>query len=137
MWARAAVLVALLPGTACVGAVGSPAGGSGADGQGPPPRDPERDPPAPTRPPVTEPGAPGGSFQPGPAALRRLTRSQYQHAIQDLLGPAITLPPGLELDTVLSGFASIGASLTTLSETVTEKLESAAMAHRHPGAGHP
>ncbi len=84
-------------------------------------------PPDPARSPATAPGGPGGSFRPGPAALRRLTRTQYEHAIQDLLGPGITLPAGLELDTVLSGFAAIGASLTTLSETVTEKLETAAL----------
>src|SRR5688572_15119670 len=91
MSTRAAVLVALLSGTACFGAIDSPPGASGAEGQEPPRPDPETRPPDPATP-TTEPGAPGRSFQPGPVALRRLTRTQYEHAIQDLLGPAITLP---------------------------------------------
>jgi hypothetical protein len=130
------LLMALL-GAACMGAAvdGSPPapeipvpGGSAL----PPGSTGQPDPAVPGQPPTaTEPGAaPAGTpaFRPGPAALRRLTRVQYQHAIEDLVGPGITLPAGLDLDNVLSGFASIGASLTTLSETVTEKLESAAMA---------
>jgi hypothetical protein len=130
------LLMALL-GAACMGAAvdGSPPapeipvpGGSAL----PPGSTGQPDPAVPGQPPAaTEPGAaPAGTpaFRPGPAALRRLTRVQYQHAIEDLLGRGLTLPPGLDLDSVLSGFASIGASLTTLSETVTEKLETAAMA---------
>jgi hypothetical protein len=137
MLAGAAVLIALLSQTACVGAVDPSRDVSGSEGQRPPRPDPETGPPDPARPPTTGPGEPGASFRPGPAALRRLTRRQYEHAIQDLLGPAITLPAGLELDTVLSGFAAIGASLTTLSETVTEKLETAALGIATQALGNP
>jgi hypothetical protein len=136
-----ALLVALLPTAACVGDIDAP-GTSETEGQSPPASG--RPDPAPgggetepTAPPGAGPAPPSQRFEPGPAVLRRLTRVQYQHALEDLLGPGITVPAGLELDTVLSGFASIGASLTTLSETVTEKLESAAYAVASQAFGTP
>ena len=139
--AGVALLASLgLLGVGCVGAIdgpgksrpeggnppapGRPDPGTGAPGTG---TDPPNMPP-PGQPGAGGPPATGVPFSPGPAVIRRLTRTQYQHAIEDLLGPGLTVPPGLELDTVLSGFAAIGASLTTVSETLTEKLEAAALA---------
>jgi hypothetical protein len=110
MTTRRALAVALLFGCGCSGSIVDPAS------------------------PRNGPGGPGGGavappaagFAPGPATLRRLTRAQYANAIRDLLGPDITVPGDFEPDTVLSGFASIGSSLTTISATAAEKLESAA-----------
>jgi hypothetical protein len=111
-----ALAVAALLGAGCSGAIleGDPAGG------GTTPGDPSG---------AVAPGAPPvAGFSPGPATLRRLTRVQYANAIRDLLGPDITVPGDFEPDTVLSGFASIGSSLTTVSATAAEKFESAASA---------
>ncbi len=113
-----ALAVALLLGSGCSGSIlEAPAGGPGGAGAGA--------------------GNPGGSgagnqgppvagFAPAPATLRRLTRVQYANAIRDLLGADVTVPGDFEPDTVLSGFASIGSSLTTVSATAAEKFESAA-----------
>ena len=78
-------------------------------------------------------GGAGGSATPGvyapaPPALRLLTVAQYQNSMRALLGSTITLPADLELDTVLNGFASIGASKIDLSPLAVEQLESAALA---------
>jgi hypothetical protein len=78
----------------------------------------------PGSPTAPDPGVVG--FEPGPATLRRLTRVQYVNAIRDLLGADITVSGTFEPDTVLSGFASIGASLTTVSATAAETFESTA-----------
>jgi hypothetical protein len=69
-----------------------------------------------------------GVFVPAPPALRLLTVAQYQNSIRALLGNSITLPADLELDTVLNGFVSIGASKVDLSPLAVEQLESAALA---------
>ena len=72
------------------------------------------------------PAPPVAGFVPAPATLRRLTRAQYTNAVRDLLGADVTVPADLPPDTVLSGFASIGSALTTVSATAAEKFESAA-----------
>ena len=144
-----AVLVALVAGTACIGGIDGPRAGMPSGGQrspsgggmtGPGPESgppPGSGPVAPMPPPGAQPGQPPSGFRPGPATLRRLTRVQYEHAIHDLLGANITVPSGLELDAVLSGFAAIGASLTTLSETAIEKLEGASLAIATQALGDP
>jgi len=81
--------------------------------------------------------SPAAKFQPAPAGLRRLTRIQYANAIRDLLGADVAVPPTLDGDTVLSGFASIGAALTTYSATTAEKLESLAMNVAQQALGDP
>jgi hypothetical protein len=70
-------------------------------------------------------------FKPAPAGLRRLTVAQYRNSIGDLLGPGVTVPADLEPDTSLSGFASIGASLVSLSPHLVEQLETAALNVAH------
>ena len=69
-----------------------------------------------------------GVYAPAPPALRLLTVGQYQNSMRALLGSTITLPADLELDTVLNGFASIGASRVDLSPLAVEQLEAAALA---------
>ncbi len=110
----------------CVGNIGDPAGDGRVGGTA-----------LPDAPPAT--GGPSGSprFQPGPAGLRRLTRVQYANAIGDLLGEGITITSPLEADPVLSGFASIGAGLTTFSPTATETLETVALAVAKQALGDP
>lgn len=124
----AAVVVA-----GCSGTIGPSGGGDRGSNGGPdnggvpggapvPPGDPRGSAPPPTLPPSAQ-----AMFKPGPASLRRLTGPQYANAVRDLLGADLTIPGGFEPDTVLSGFASVGASLTTLSASATEKFEAAAM----------
>ena len=69
-----------------------------------------------------------GVYVPASPSLRLLTVSQYQNSMRALLGDAITVPADLELDTVLNGFVSIGASKVDLSPLAVEQLESAALA---------
>lgn len=63
---------------------------------------------------------------PGPV-LRRLTVPQYQNSLVELFGDTIERPTELEVDTVLHGFASIGAAQVALSPRATELLEGAAL----------
>ena len=58
--------------------------------------------------------------------LRRLTRSQYNNAIQDLLGDEVVLPSSLEPDETTDGLLAIGAALTTISPRGVEQYENAA-----------
>jgi hypothetical protein len=74
---------------------------------------------------------PPALFKPAPAGLRRLTLAQYRSSIADLLGPGVTVPADIEADTALSGFASIGAALVSLSPHLVEQLETAALAIAH------
>jgi hypothetical protein len=70
--------------------------------------------------------APPGVFTPAPAGLRRLTSLQYRNSIADLFAGGATSTDDLEADTTLSGFASIGAALVTLSPHLVEQLETSA-----------
>src|SRR6185503_12359269 len=120
-------------GGGCTGSIGGRAGGSGTGGVGT----------------VTGSGATTGQgnigvgqgntggglvpvpevvFTPAPASLRRLTIPQYANSIHDLFGPAVTVPADFEEDTRLSGFASIGAAIASLSPHVTEQFETASLA---------
>jgi hypothetical protein len=58
--------------------------------------------------------------------LRRLTRSQYVHALHDLLGEPLEIPAELEPDLVLDLFASVGAAHGTVSALGVERFEGAA-----------
>ena len=75
-----------------------------------------------------------GVYVPASPSLRLLTVSQYQNSVRALLGDAITLPADLELDTVLNGFVSIGASKVDLSPLAVEQFEAAALAVGQAGA---
>lgn len=92
------------------GGTGASAGGGGASGNG---------------------GGAGGSggdgaFAPGSAALRRLTREQYDATVRALLGSDVALTTELENDVAINGSVSIGTSRATISPTATEKYENAA-----------
>jgi hypothetical protein len=76
-------------------------------------------------------GGNGGSgdeavFMPGVAALRRLTREQYDASVRALLGSDIALTTELEADVAINGSVSVGTSRSTISPTATEKYETAA-----------
>ena len=58
--------------------------------------------------------------------IRRLTRSQYNNALQDLFGNEIVLPSSLEPDETTDGLLAIGASLTTISPRGVEQYENSA-----------
>jgi hypothetical protein len=66
------------------------------------------------------------AIAPPAPSLRRLTFSQYQNAVVDLLGEGLVLPSSLEQDTEVDGFLSIGASVTSLTPTGAERYETAA-----------
>jgi len=59
---------------------------------------------------------------------QRLTIAQYRNAIRDLFGESIIVPTALEPDAPLNGFASIGASVSTISPSGVERYEQAAFA---------
>lgn len=59
-------------------------------------------------------------------SLRRLTRSQYDNAIGELLGDGLVLPSNLEPDQTTDGLLAIGASLTTISPRGVEQYEASA-----------
>lgn len=56
--------------------------------------------------------------------IRRLTRSEFRHSVQDLLGP-VTLAE-VEIDSEQDGFFSVGASLVALSPAGVAQYETAA-----------
>jgi hypothetical protein len=68
------------------------------------------------------------AIDPAPATLHRLTRAQYQNAIHDLLGTAITVPTAIEPDVESGGFATVGGAVGGISRRGVEQYESAALA---------
>ncbi|MFT5430517.1 MAG: hypothetical protein ACI9OJ_001192 [Myxococcota bacterium] len=66
--------------------------------------------------------------EPGPAALRKLTRTQYVNSVKDLLGAEVSVPPTAEPDATSGGLASVGASTTTYSPRGIESFEQTAFA---------
>jgi hypothetical protein len=70
---------------------------------------------------------PEDTFTPGPAAMRRLTRAEYQATLKDLFGDDLDVPTDLEVDTALHGYSSVGASELTISPHGAEQYEAAAM----------
>lgn len=72
--------------------------------------------------------APEDSYEkvtPGPVAMRRLTRVQYDNSIVDLFGPDIVIPTISEPDTIKGGFLSVGASTSSYTARGVESLENA------------
>jgi len=57
--------------------------------------------------------------------LRRLTESQYIHAIEDLFGADLFVPTGIEPDLRARGLFSVGASLSSISPRGVEGFERA------------
>ncbi len=68
--------------------------------------------------------APEDVSPPGPS-LRRLTRQQYDNAIDELFGAGLVLPSHLEPDEVTDGLLAIGSALTTISPRGVEQYEKA------------
>jgi hypothetical protein len=63
---------------------------------------------------------------PPPAVTRRLTESQYEHALRDLFGDDVYVPSAPEPDLRLGGLARLGAAEVTVSPRGVERYESAA-----------
>lgn len=57
--------------------------------------------------------------------LRRLTESQYDHALRDLFGDDLYIPDSPEPDLRLNGLGRVGASSVTISPRGVERYESA------------
>jgi len=70
-------------------------------------------------------GGSGGSVTPaiGAGRMRRLTRSQVENALQDLLGP-VQLGP-TQPDSVAEGFASVGATYVTINDSAVDQYHAA------------
>lgn len=66
-------------------------------------------------------------FVPEAAGLRRLTIAQYQNSVRDVLGIDVAITTEFEDDTMLSGFASIGAARVGLSAKLVEQFEASAL----------
>jgi hypothetical protein len=62
---------------------------------------------------------------PPPAALKRLSASQYAHAMRDLFGEGLVLP-SLEPDLRVEGLYAVGSARTALSSYGVEKYETGA-----------
>lgn len=80
---------------------------------------------------VITPPPPPPPFAPAAGTLQRLTKGRYLAAVQDLLGPGLTLPTDLEVDTPLFGFTSVGASTLTIGPRAAEQYEAAALSLAH------
>jgi hypothetical protein len=70
---------------------------------------------------------PQPGFVPEAAGLRRLTIPQYQNSVRDVLGIDVAITTEFEDDTMLSGFASIGAARVGLSAKLVEQFETSAL----------
>lgn len=68
----------------------------------------------------------GVLFTPPEPTIRRLSREQYGATVRDVLGSSLTVPTSLEPDSVVEGYASIGAATKSLSARGVEQYEAAA-----------
>lgn len=75
---------------------------------------------------VVTPRGEAPTIDPAAPTLKRLTNSQYRHALRDLFGPDLVLPTNLEPDVRIEGLLSTGASRTTISPYGVEKYGEAA-----------
>jgi hypothetical protein len=100
-WAASAALLAVVTGSACLGNIGDPLG-----------PDPDPDPQLVCT----------GAIEPGPSPIRRMTRSEYNRTVRDLLGdttgPADTF--GAEEEAL--GFNNNAASLTVSDQLANKYL---------------
>jgi hypothetical protein len=117
--------------TGCVGAIDAQKGKPGG-GDSPPPggmtstTTPGGAPTGSTGNPTTTPPAPASAGR-----LRLLTRSQFENSLQDLLGAGVTVG-GTEGDVIADGFASVGATYTTVSPRGVEQYETAILGALQP-----
>lgn len=63
-------------------------------------------------------------FEPAPALLRRLTRTQFQNAVRDLLGAEVSVSD-LDADNWSGDFAAVGASVVSTSQRGVEQYHAA------------
>ena len=75
---------------------------------------------------VEEAAAPAPAVAPPAPVLRRLTVSQYERSLRDLLGEGVVLPNPPEPDSTLEGLYATGASVSTISALGAQKFEEAA-----------
>jgi hypothetical protein len=75
---------------------------------------------------------PPGAPAPAPAGgrLRRLTAAQFRNTLRDLLGNDVVIGD-IEPDSLREGFASVGATYTTISARGIEQYDAAAQAVAH------
>ncbi len=69
---------------------------------------------------------PAPAAEPPAPTLRRLTWSQYEQTVADLLGEDIALPTRLEPDARVDGLPSVGATVMSVSQWGVERYEDAA-----------
>lgn len=70
-------------------------------------------------------GAEQVPIEPAPPVLRRLTQAQYVHAVHDVFGDDVVVPPALEPDTRSAGLQAVGSGLTAISARGVERYEAA------------
>ncbi len=79
---------------------------------------------------VHDTGATGRGAAPTPdlpaPTLKRLTETQYDHAMRDLFGDGVLLPSSLEPDQRVEGLYAVGSAYSTISSYGVEKYEAAA-----------
>ncbi len=80
--------------------------------------------PVPDKPGIDGPDAPKATESPSAPVWRRLTASQYQNTVQDLIGSNTTL--SMDPDSLVGGLASVGASRVGTSALGVEKYVEAA-----------
>lgn len=129
----------------CVGSISATPSGPGSTGDAPANADPSNQAPGPGTAGAgsnqgggtsTAGGQGSSSMQLPPAApasagrLRLLTRAQLENSLRDLLGDVAVA--ATEDDTVTDGFASVGATYTTISPRGVEQYESALLAALQP-----
>jgi hypothetical protein len=73
-----------------------------------------------------EPPTPFPEIEPNEAALKRLTKEQYENSLRDVLGADLALPSAVEPDIAAAGLLAVGASRTTISGWGVEQYEAAA-----------
>jgi hypothetical protein len=69
--------------------------------------------------------APWPEVEPAGPTLRRLTQTQYENAVRDLVGHDIYVPPELEPDFRIHGLTALGSSAVTISPRGVERYEDA------------
>lgn len=75
---------------------------------------------------VPEVRGPAPTAEAAPPTLRRLTTTQYRHAIRDLFGADVVLPSSLEPDERIEGLMAVGSARTTISSYGAERYAQAA-----------
>lgn len=80
--------------------------------------------PATPEPDDTRPSIEVRDFEPGPMAMRRLTRSQYVASVEAIFGDIDVLPP-TEVDIRVEGLLTVGAGETSVTPAGLERYEAA------------